>query len=331
MSTEVSIGRGENKMSFFDIKNKEISKAAGDIAMESIQLGKYADKVIEIVKVLRTSAEVVLEGNYDLERVIAEMEQESDALFKMGMKPQEIVELYEKTEKSLINNVATDEEKKENMLYSVLERMQDEFRAEGDIDRAYMIEEDGLEKFMEDHTNKLTGCVTYITDSGIKFFVDEVKLYDDNDIINMHKRDTCFVAGMGLIPTVGTFAGPLAGILDDEQQNNSSMSDNLITNSIGSLIGNYKGKWKWLGDIELGGILGPVFTAGTTGISLNSEDRAVYNEEIFGADSNKYTIPIHKGTGQVAIRCVDSTTKKQVSIYSYLDNDRYLSYERYDT
>ena len=311
--------------------------------MESIQLGKYADKVLNIAKTLRTSAEVVLEGNYDLERVIAEMEQESDALFKMGMKLQEVVELYEKTEKSLINNVATGEEKKENMLYSVLERMQDEFRAEGDLDRAYgveelthMIEEDGLEKFMEDHTNKLTGCVTYITDSGIKFFVDEVKLYDDNDIINMHKRDTCFVAGMGLIPTVGTFAGPLAGILDDEQQNNPSMGENLKSNIYGSALGNMESIEKLTGTtilkrLKAGTAVGAAWTLKSTLSSIDNEERKVYIKEVDSADGKKNYIPLYKGVVEIYIRCKDVETQNQKTICAYIDGEKYQSYERYQS
>ena len=172
--------------------------------------------------------------------------------------------------------IQDNETKKENMMLTVLDRMKNEFKMEGDLDRAngieeltHKIQEDGLEKFMKEHTNKLTGCVAYTSGTGIKFSIDKVKLYDDNDIINMHKRDTCFVAGMGLIPTIGTFAGPLAGILDDEQQKNSGIVRDAVMNSAGSALGNIESKIKLgsfnLGEVKLGTILGPGYTANTTG------------------------------------------------------------------
>lgn len=344
-------------MSYFNVKNEEISRQANNIAMDSIQFRHYIDQVVDVIKKLKACGKVVLENSCDLEHIVDQMNLECDVFFSMGMKLQEAVELYQDTENKLVNNVdeqssatqndldsesivENDETKKENMMLTVLERMKNEFKMEGDLDRAngieeltHKIQEDGLDKFMAEHTNKLTGCVAYTSGTGIKFFVDKVKLYKDEDIANMHKKDTCFVAGMGLIPEIGTFAGPLTGLLVDEQQNNSSIVSNVATNTLGSVLGNLESESKFgrfkLGEVKIGTVLGPAYTALTTGVSLNGEDRKIYMEEIDPGNGEKYYIPLNQGVEQVTIRCQNTKDGSQKTINTYVNSKKYLSYEKY--
>lgn len=209
---------------------------------------------------------------YELDKIIATMMIEGSQLYILGNKLSEITKLYQKSEEKLtqpiesdykkagIDNTASEimkELKKQNGMITTLLRLQEEMREEGNIATANGIEElisevkkEGINKFMENHKNKLTGCITYIFDSGVKFFIDKVKVYSEDEIIYMHKQDTCADAAMGMIPVVGTFLGPIAGILDDQQQNNPGIGNNLKVNSLGSAVSNAKIKFKGMNTIQ---------------------------------------------------------------------------------
>lgn len=339
-------------MAYFDIKYTEIDIQSNDVLQYSKKMKCYIDKVISIKQNIEKYGQGILMDTYELDKIIATMMIEGSQLYILGNKLSEITKLYHKSEEKLtqpiesdykkagIDNTASEimkELKKQNGMITTLLRLQEEMREEGNIATANGIEElisevkkEGINKFMENHKNKLTGCVVYTSNTGIKFSIDTVKIYDDNDITARHKQDAGFVAGIGLIPTVGTFAGPLAGILCDEQQNNPEVVENLKINSIGSMIGNAGMLEKKIPIPKLGsiGTIGSAaWTAITTGKGMLNEQRTTYIEEIDNNDGEKQYIPLHSGVVLVNIRCADNDNQK--TIRAYIDDGEYLAYNEY--
>ena len=222
-------------------------------------------------------------------------------------------------------------------LFTVLSRMSNEDKKVGNFKEANGIKElmkeiesKGIEKFMSENENPLSHNIIYTTDSGTKFFIDRVKVYDNESISDMHRSDSAVVGMAGLIPGAGTILGPLAGVAADSQQNNPAILDNLKINSIGSVIGNTKE----LDKVKLGIFKGStnaagVWTLATTIPSILNEDREVYIDTIYPANGKNYDIPIYKGVGQITIRCIDESTNTQTSINAYVNGDKFISYEEY--